>query len=283
MKTASFTLLLSLVIASVASVPALGARADGAFAQGNTLLAQGNLPGALQSYAVAVRADRDNQQYRQRFMLVRQALSLRKQLGVEKNPQRWQQMAQALRSFYASQDLQAQALAIDVQIHKRLATADSAVQLAQTQLALEMNAEAAATLRALGRKKATPATEALRAVALARQGEIDEAIDIALKADAATDADPGTLYNLARMHAAVGNNDQALALLTSCFEAVAPSRLDALKLHTRGCADFGELASTAGFAEAMQTQSKVAESKCSGGSSCAGCPMRSKCPSKGGK
>jgi tetratricopeptide (TPR) repeat protein len=264
-------------------MPSFGAGADAAFARGNALLAQGNLQGALQSYAVAARADRDNQQYRQRFMLVRQALSLQKQLGVEKDAQRWRQMAQALRSFYASQDLHTQALAVDGQIHKRLQTSGSALQLAQTQLALAKNAEAAATLGDLGRKKATPATEALRAVALARQGEIDQAIDIAMEADAPPDADPGTFYCLARMHAVIGNNDQAVALLTSCFEAVAPSRLDALKLHARGCADFGELASTSGFAEAMQTQSKVAESECSGGSSCAGCPMRAKCSKNGDK
>ena len=41
------------------------------FVDGNTLLAKGDLSGALKAYAAAVTADRSNQQYAQQFMLVR--------------------------------------------------------------------------------------------------------------------------------------------------------------------------------------------------------------------
>ena len=85
------------------------------------------------------------------------------------------------------------------------------------------------------------------------------------------------------MHAVVGNHDEALRLLGRCFEAVTPSRLAGFKTHAAQSPEFAALASSGGFAKVLQTKSKVAESKCSGGSSCAGCPMRSKCPKSQGK
>ena len=47
---------------------------------------------------------------------------------------------------------------------------------------------------------------------------------------------------VARMHAVVGNVEQALSALTQCFEAVSPSRLELLKSHTQQCKDFSAVA-----------------------------------------
>jgi len=151
------------------------------------------------------------------------------------------------------------------------------VQLAETQLAVGNNAAAARVLATLGPKGSTAATQAMLAVALARQGRMADARKIAGTTSPPKKAGPGTLYSLARMHAIVGHQEQALALLIRSFEAVPPSRLDNLKTHAKQSPEFAALASTAGFAQALRAKSKVAESKCSGGSSCAGCPMRGKC------
>jgi hypothetical protein len=91
------------------------------------------------------------------------------------------------------------------------------------------------------------------------------------------------MYSMARLHAAVGNSPEALGLLTRCFESVAPSQLDGFKAHVRQSRDFADLAPDARFAKALQTKSKVPESKCSGGSRCAGCPMRGKCGNSQGQ
>jgi hypothetical protein len=88
---------------------------------------------------------------------------------------------------------------------------------------------------------------------------------------------------VARANVSVGNDNQALDLLTRCFEATPPSRLEVLKSHARKTPEFVSLASTPQFAEVLKTESKIAESKCSGGSSCAGCPMRGQCASSQGQ
>jgi len=208
---------------------------------------------------------------------------LRASLGQERDFRRWYRTARSLRSFYVSEGIYSEALDVDKRLHAKLNSASSAAQLAETQLAMGKNAEAASVLRALGPSKSTVNTQALLGIALAKQGQTSEAREIAAGIVPSDSADTGTLYSLARMHAVVGNHDQALSALTRCFEGVPPSRLGDFKSHASGNPEFAALASTDGFAEALRTKSKVVESQCRGGSSCSGCPMRGQCASSGGR
>ena len=114
---------------------------------------------------------------------------------------------------------------------------------------------------------------------MARQGKTDEARQIAKAIELGTDSGPGMTYSLARLQAALGNTDEAIGLLKRCFESIAPSQLDGYKQHAKLSPEFSKLVSTAGFAQVLETKSKVAESPCSGGSRCSNCPMRGNCPS----
>ena len=278
-------LLTGLIVGIVLSGPAMlrGEPSGGSFEKGNALLAEGNFEGALEAFATAVRTERSNQDYMQQFMMVRQVVVLRERLTEEKEPTRWHNMAQALRTFYLSEGVYSEALPLDEQIHAKLQTATSAAQLAETQLAMGKADAAGKVLAALGPEKATPATQALHGIALARQGKMDQARKISERIAGVDSDDPGTLYSLARMQAALGNQQEAMGLLIRAFEAIPTSRLGGLKTHAKQSPEFAALVSTNAFARALATESKVAESKCSEGSSCAGCPMRGGCPSSQGK
>jgi tetratricopeptide (TPR) repeat protein len=202
-------------------------------------------------------------------------------LDTERNAARWQRTAQGLRSFYVSNGIYSEALPLDKKVHARLDTTASAVTLAETQLAMDLNAEASAVLEAIDAGKATAASHALLGVALARNGNVEEARRLAKAIEFPEKASPGTLYSVARLYGEIGNADEALRLLKRTFESIAPSRLEGFKNHARESREFATLASTAAFAEVLETKSKIAESKCSSGNSCSGCPMRGKCPSSG--
>jgi len=269
----------SVVLVSLGIHPfaASGETPEQAFNSGETLLAQADFQGALGAFGRAARADRGNREYLQHYAVVRRVVMLRRQLDAEEDDARWEYIARGLHAFYVSQRLHGEALALDRKMHAKLDNASSAVMLAETHLALNQDAEAAETLASLPPAEQTPSTRSLRGLALARQGKLDEARRIAAGVGPSGDAGPGAIYRVARLNAAVGNDEQALGLLTRCFETVAPSRLDAFKDHARQSPEFTRLASTSAFAQVMKTESKVAESKCSGGSRCAGCPMRGKC------
>ena len=112
-------------------------------------------------------------------------------------------------------------------------TVDNAIQLADTLLALDKTDEVVSLLANLDGQLVTDATQALLAVALARQGKLEDAKQIAARTSGAAKGDPGALYLVARMHAMTGNSAQALAALTQCYEAVPPSRLESLKSLTQ--------------------------------------------------
>jgi len=275
----------ALLVVAALTIPALARaeNAEQAAARAKALLAQGDFDAALAAYATAARADQDNRTYVQQYAVVRRVIQIRKQLEAEQDAERWQYLARALHAFYISQGIYSEALALDEKIHARLGTASSAAALAETQLAMDRNAEAAKTLSALKPSEATPTTQALLGIALAREGKMDEARRVAAGAKLPEKAGPRMVYTAARLQGATGNTQEALKLLARCFKSTAPSLLDGYKAHARECPEFTALASTAAFAEVLKTKSAVPESKCSGGSGCAGCPMRGKCAhSQGG-
>jgi len=258
------------------------AKADSAaklFEQGKKALADSDFETALSSFAGAAKADKSNKEYAAQYMMTRRIVQLRQQMKSQRDPKRWQYMAEALRAFYVSEEMYLEALALDQEVYEKLQTADAAVNYAETLLAMAENAEAAKVLRSL-KAHATPASEALLGVALARDGKLADAKRIAKRFELPEDATPGTKYSAARLFAAVGDTEAACDQLAKCFEAIAPSRLDGFRSHAKICPDFAKMTKTASFAKALATQSKVAESKCSGASKCAGCPMRGNCEKK---
>ncbi len=263
---------------TITAVRVWGDDAETAYSQGQKLLTEGDLRGALKSYVQAVKLDRNNQQYLQQYQLARRALELQDKLSKETDAKKWESNALALRSFFNSQELTRLALPLDQQLFEKSPTEDNAITLAETWLTMERSEEAVQTLSKLPEAKLGPAGRAMLAIALARQGEREKAAAVAEGMTASpTAADAGTLYLTARMQAALGKVDEAVATLTACFAAVPPSRQDMLKSHARLCRDFTDVAASPAFAQALATQSKVAESKCSGGSSCSTCPMRGAC------
>jgi predicted Zn-dependent protease len=204
---------------------------------------------------------------------------LKQNLTRSADERQWLRTAQALRSFYVTHGLLELALELDNQIHAKRGTAYSAMQLAETQLVLNRNADAEQVLSRLGPDRSTPASQALLAVAQARRGKMDEARRIVKAAASPDDKGPGTLYNFARMYAATGDTKKSLILLTSSFESTPPSTLELFKRHARKCPDFASMAESSDFQQALKTESKIHESECSSGSSCASCPMRGQCSS----
>jgi hypothetical protein len=279
----SMTTVLLMAVVLVGPGIAVAETAAESFAQGEALLAKGQFPVALQSFAAAARDDRNNQEYMQHFAMVRRVVDLRSRLETEQNLVRWESMAKALRAFYVSERIYSELLMLDQKLHSRLGTGDTAAMLAETQLAMSRTADAVKTLSALEDSKATAMTQALLGIALVRCDRADEAKKIATKLELPAEAGPNLLYAAAQLHAGTGDSAKALKLLQTCFEATLPSILDGFKSHAKACPEFAAMAASPEFVAVLATKSKMPESKCSGGSSCAGCPMAGKCPHSQGK
>jgi len=269
-----------IALALIACVGSLGLAATPAadsFEQGKSLLAQGDLEGALAQYAAAARADQRNAEYMQQYALLRQAIELRRQFAVETDPTRLDYQARALQAFYRQNSMKRESLELAQQAHQRLKTSESAVVLAEAALSQDKFDLAVSTLTALGSDQCPAIGMALKGVALARQGKAADARQVLASLQLASDADPATIYTVARLKAAIGDAAGAADDLTKAMAAVAPSRQDSLREHAKTSPEFAAMASSPAFAAALATPSKVSESRCSGGSNCSTCPMRGKC------
>ena len=253
-----------------------------AFADGKALLAKADFAGAQKAFAAAAKADRDKPEYMQQYAMLRKVILLRDALPRETNAEKWQLMARSLRSYYLQNKVYSEALALDQKVHAKLNNTDSAVSLAQTQLAMGLNADAARLLGAIEEKAATPESRILLGIALAREKKMDEARAIAAKVDPPADAGSGLYYDTACLRALTGDTTGALLMLTRAFELTPPSRLDSVKAGAKEDKDLASLVSSPEFAKVMKTESKVKESSCSGGSDCGSCPSRSGCNSAKG-
>jgi tetratricopeptide (TPR) repeat protein len=270
-------------VASICGLAWAGPAEDAAAAKkkGDDLLAKADFDGALKAYATAAKTDMNSPEYKTQYMVLRQVMTIRQDLPKEKNAEKWQSGALKLRSFYHSRKLYNEALPLDKQIHEKLNNGESASLLADTYLALDNAVEAEKLLSGLDAAKTSPDTLILLGISQARQKKMDAAKATAAKVKAPADAGPGFYYNLACLQARVEDKAGAAASLTRCFEQVPPSRLPSMKDFARQDKDLSVIAGSPEFAGALKVESKVAESKCSGGGNCGSCAKKGGCSSGG--
>lgn len=283
MKSHRTTIGITFLVCTILAMPALAGdanKAAQAFEEGKQLVAKASFDDAIRAFATAAKADPDNKAYRDEYALLRRIIKMRQTLAKERNEEKWETTAYALRSFYYENNLYEEALAVDKMFHERQNTPDTAARLAETLLELGRNSEAVDVLSAVDADHATLATRALLGIAYAREGRHGEAREIARSCEAPEGTGPGELMFLARLYTLEGDNADAMAALTRCFEGVPPSRLDAFKQRAKAHPDLTVLTRHVGFPNVLATASKIQESGCSGGASCATCPHRGKtCPS----
>ncbi|MHC5108338.1 MAG: tetratricopeptide repeat protein [Planctomycetota bacterium] len=278
--------LTSVFVIAIWALPLAGVSAESpekaqeAFAEGQALLAEGEFDGALRAFKRAARGQRSNEEYAQQYALVRQIVELRKQLPKEQDAERWLSGAAALQAFYHENKLFGESLPLDRQRFHRAPSTKSAVMLAKTQLALQMNPEAANLLAGLKSELQSPHAKVLHALALIRMDRIDPARALVRAGKQTDTVEPGYFVDLARVQVALGEQQVALGTLKRSIELTPPSRLEQHKVRLRSSPDFADLVGTAAFDEVLKTSSTIKESPCSGGSGCGKCPKRSKCAGK---
>ncbi|MBU1698576.1 MAG: hypothetical protein KJ970_04355 [Candidatus Eisenbacteria bacterium] len=251
--------------------------AEEAFAMGTQRLSKGDFSGAYEAYGEAVEIDGSKTEYRQEQAILHRVMKIREDIKSEKDPEIWERMAQSLRGYYYTKEIYEEALDLDLMVHKKIDSVLSATQLAETYLQLNKNADAEKILAGVDEASALPYGRLLYGIALGRQQKIELAKKVLENVEIPEAAAPGMLYQSARLYALTGNDSGAAAYLTRTLESIPPSRIETARRQIMACKDFAGLLNNPVFTKALETQSKVSESGCSGGTSCGNCPSRQSC------
>ena len=277
-KRASIVSFLVAVILVLAAAPAYAEATSDAgsthYANGYAELKQGQIDEAAKHFLAAARAVPTNQTYVQQALGLRKVQGLRRFVAKNELSPKWINAARSLHLFYLQNGLASLAVDIDQVAHQRMQNADSATWLAEAYLEAGQNVEAANLVATYTNQ--SPRLAAYHALALARLGHLDNARTIAQRAVPAEDAEPGTLFDVARLRAVLGERPRALALLKTSFERTPAAALPYAKVRAQSSPDLASLAALPAFAEVLETESKVKQT-CSGGSSCSSCPNRGGC------
>jgi hypothetical protein len=276
--------LLVLIVASFALLPAFGAgegaaQAPKLFAEGKALLASGDFSGAFKAFAAAAKTDPSKPEYKNHAQMVKRAVSLREMVDQGEVSPKWNKMALSLHFYYHKNKVFSEALSLDKFVHSKANSADSAAMLADTYLRLNKNGDCIALLRGIDEKNKEAGNQIPLAIALARTGKGDEACSVAAAFPVADNADVGILLDYARMYALTSQHKACAATMTKCLEISPVTQQKMIWSMVKECGDFKIYKDCPDFAKVMKTKSKVAESDCSGGSSCGSCPKRSGCGS----
>ncbi len=267
--------LLGFGAAAWAGPPGAGAAA---FRQGDELLAKGDFDGALKAYQQAAKAEPENQEYKIKALVVERVQEMRGSLDQTADSEKWLKLAQALHNFYDENDLNNESLALAMKAQVKLNSPESAAMLARSRLALGMNSEAASGLREVPEANVTEEIRVLLALAMSRQGQLDDARKVVKSMKMPEKADCRFSFDLARVQARLGLADDALQNLTCALENTPPPDLERVKSRVRVCEDFAALRENPGYAKALESKSKLAG--CA--ADCGKCPMKDKgkeCPS----
>ena len=266
------------LITAILLCSATSARADEnaarEFTRGKALLATGDFNGALAAFKGALKAEPENEEYFQNCALLRRVIQYRAQLNVETDAEAWQQIARGLYSFYCDQKLYGEAVPLARAMFEKAKSAESAGLLADALLATGKNDDATVLLVALKPDESSPHTTALRGVALARTGQLDDAKTVAAQLEIPKDCDADLCYDAARLYALVGQTDKAIEMLKCSFETTPADRLDSAKAVVKQSIDLAKLTGTPAFAKVMETESKA--SGCGSKAACAKCPLKDK-------
>lgn len=267
-------LLLGLLLLARPSWAAEPGAAAQRFAEGQALLAKGDIDGASAALFDAARAAPDRADYVEKATLLRRVQALRRVAENAQDAPAAERAVASLHLFYLQHDLPGLAVAADRKAHERLPSGDTAARLAEALLAAGENADVTTVVAPYSASSARHAT--YHAIALARMGYTEQATRLIERAPLAEEAPPAERYDRARALAALGRTDEALALLVQCSERMPPAGLQTLRERAAKEKDFARLAALPAFSRALQTESKIPES-CSGGTTCAGCPNRGAC------
>ena len=124
-----------------------------------------------------------------------------------------------------------------------------------------------------------PDYSVIGALLTARNGDVAGSVELLDAIDFSAELYPRCLVYSAAIYKLAGERDKFLACIVKALEHTAPTQMATTRGVVESLAEFQDLMGDEQYIASLQTESKVYQSGCTGGSSCNSCSLKGSCPS----
>ncbi len=252
------------------------------------ILKKNDYDAALKLYAEQARKNTHETYYRDQYSILRRVIKMKRAMQeISGNPaeisetelKKWESYYQAVRAYYYSQGFYEESPDLDNKAVEILKSDQAKLNYIETLVVLDKNEEAKKVIEQTAGKIDLPAFNTLALLVQARMTPSDsitkqlEDIQIGLKDN------PLCLVYFACIYQIQGDINEAYKKIVKALENTSPTQITTTRKMIETLKEFHDLSEDKKFQAALQTQSKVYQSGCTGGSSCNSCSLKDTCPS----
>jgi tetratricopeptide (TPR) repeat protein len=253
------------------------------------ILEQGDYNKALKLFATAAREQTDQPYYKEQYAILRRVIKMKRAMQAEQMQKelseaelkKWNSYYSAVRAYYYDQGLYSESIELDKTASEKLGTDQSIINYLET-LAVLDKVQQAEQFISTSSESVKDKTEfvILESLFKQRAGNAVNIQELDIKASKAAKDAPRAFVYLACIYQLQDNQNKALQSIVKALENTPPTQITMTRKLITNMKEFNEILKTDKYQRAMETESKIYQSGCTGGSSCNSCSLRETCPSK---
>ena len=244
---------------------------------------------ALKLYAGAARQNSDNPYFKDQYSILRRVIKMKSALdkAADKNDkpnekvlERLSSYYQAVRAYYYSKGFYSESMKLDEMAMKLVPGQQQTLNYLESVVVVNPD-DASDTVSSICADSADEASE-YELFNLLMKSRNAGSSDLTSEIDKITvdpEANPAGFVYLACIYKNAGDETKAYEMVQKALEHTVPSEINGTRILASSMKEFKDDVNSDKFAAVLKTESKVAQSGCTGGSSCGSCSLKGKCPS----
>lgn len=250
------------------------------------IIEKGDYDSALKLYANAARKYTSEPYYKEQYSILRRVIKMKKAMNsegaelTELQKKKWTSYYLAVRGYYFAQGYYSESLPLDKKACEVLNIDQSKINYLETLVILdkkELAQKFCSEITGPLNEKNTFKTLSLLAMSI--NGNAPDAIQELIKIDVDPKDDPRSMVFSACIYQINNDHAKACKSITEALENTAPTVIPATRKLIENMKPLQEYLESKKLQAALNTESKVYQSGCTGGSSCNSCSLKDSCPS----
>ena len=255
----------------------------------DAVLADSDLNSALKLYANAARSNSDNPYFKDQYSILRRVIKMKSAFDKASSSadkpndtvmKRLDSYYQAIRAYYYSKGFYNESLKLDDAARNIIPGEQQVLNYIES-LVVTNPENASDTVSAISGdiKSESGQLELYNLLLQSRKAKSDTLIAELEKITVDPEANPHSLIYVAGIYKNAGDKAKAYEMIQMALEHTVPSEINGTRILASSLQEFKKEAKAKDFVAVLETESKVAQSGCTGGSSCNSCSLKGKCGS----